>query len=207
MCSLWLVCVAGDTKTERIRLRICDRFAEIHIVETSNPQEFDQHRLSNSAGQFLRWIHRHSLDAWSILKNRTVDDVLGDCWKRLNNEQIIISIRVGRCMWSFISYSYFSGLENPGASFEGAGGRRTPPPPPRKKKKKKKDRKKREKRKKKKKKKKERRELWITVKLLHKKCCFSWFFNSPVALENKKKILPPQEKDEMTPLGISNKVG
>ena len=35
------------------------------------------------------------------------------------------------------------------------------------------------------------------VKLLHIKCCFFQFFNSPVAL---KKNLPPQEKVEMTPL-------
>ena len=38
------------------------------------------------------------------------------------------------------------------------------------------------------------------VKLLHIKCCFFQFFNSPVALQNKKKIWPPQEKVEMTPL-------
>ena len=36
------------------------------------------------------------------------------------------------------------------------------------------------------------------VKLLHIKCCFFQFFNSPVALENKNKIWPPQEKVEMT---------
>ena len=38
------------------------------------------------------------------------------------------------------------------------------------------------------------------VKLQHIKCCFFQFFNSPVALKNKKKIAPPQEKVEMTPL-------
>ena len=38
------------------------------------------------------------------------------------------------------------------------------------------------------------------VKLLHIKCCFFQFFNSPVALKNIKKIWPPQEKVEMTPL-------
>ena len=40
------------------------------------------------------------------------------------------------------------------------------------------------------------------VKLLHIKCCFFLFFNSPVALKNKKYILAPQEKVEMTPLTI-----
>ena len=32
------------------------------------------------------------------------------------------------------------------------------------------------------------------VKLLHIKCCFFQFFNSPVALKNLKKIWPPKEK-------------
>ena len=36
------------------------------------------------------------------------------------------------------------------------------------------------------------------VKLLHIKCCFFQFFNSPVALKNLKKFRPPQEKVEMT---------
>ena len=38
-----------------------------------------------------------------------------------------------------------------------------------------------------------------SVKLLHIKCCFFQFFNSPMALKNKKN-LAPQEKVEMTPL-------
>ena len=38
------------------------------------------------------------------------------------------------------------------------------------------------------------------IKLLHINCCFFQFFNSPVALKNNKKIWPPQEKVEMTPL-------
>ena len=37
------------------------------------------------------------------------------------------------------------------------------------------------------------------VKLLHINCFFQ-FFNSQVALKNKKKFRPPQEKVEMTPL-------
>ena len=37
------------------------------------------------------------------------------------------------------------------------------------------------------------------VKLLHIKCCFFQFFNSPVAFENKKIFLASQEKVEMTP--------
>ena len=38
--------------------------------------------------------------------------------------------------------------------------------------------------------------------LLHIKCCFFQFFNSPVALKNIKKIAP-QEKVEMTPLDLT----
>ena len=38
------------------------------------------------------------------------------------------------------------------------------------------------------------------VKLLHIKCCFFQFFNSPVAMKNKRNFASPQEKIEMTPL-------
>ena len=41
------------------------------------------------------------------------------------------------------------------------------------------------------------------VKLLHIKCCFFQFFNSPVALKNKKNV-GPQEKVEMTPLNMAH---
>ena len=41
------------------------------------------------------------------------------------------------------------------------------------------------------------------VKLLHIKCCFFQFFNSPVALKNKNFFWPLQEKIEMTPLNES----
>ena len=41
-----------------------------------------------------------------------------------------------------------------------------------------------------------------SVKLLHIKCCFFQFFNSPVALKNEKNSAP-QEKVEMTPLAGS----
>ena len=40
------------------------------------------------------------------------------------------------------------------------------------------------------------------VKLLHIKCCFFQFSNSPVAM--KKKKFGPQEKVEMTPLICMN---
>ena len=63
------------------------------------------------------------------------------------------------------------------------------PPPPKEKEKRKKKRKKKEKRKKEKK---ERRQL-NSVKLLLIKCCFFRFFNSPVALKNKKKFAPPRK--------------
>ena len=73
----------------------------------------------------------------------------------------------------------------PGASFEGGWG----PSPPRKKKKKKKRRKKREKKKTMEERKKG---AMNNVKLLHIKCCFFQFFNSPVAL--KIKFWPPKKK-------------
>ena len=67
------------------------------------------------------------------------------------------------------------------------------PPPSRKKKKRKKERKKEKKKKKKKKKKKEKKGTMSNFKLLHIKCCFFQFFNSPVALKNKKNVGPPRK--------------
>ena len=57
------------------------------------------------------------------------------------------------------------------------------PSPPRKKKKEKKE--------KKRKKRKRKKGTMNDVKFLQIKCCFFQFFNSPVALKNEKKILPP----------------
>ena len=74
-----------------------------------------------------------------------------------------------------------------GASFEGELGGRRPLPPQGKRKKEKRKKKKRKKRKKKK-------GTLNNVKLLHIKCCFFQFFNSPVALKNKKKFWPPKKK-------------
>ena len=73
----------------------------------------------------------------------------------------------------------------PGASLDG-GWRESPP-------RKKKERKK-ENEKKRKKRKKEKRELFITPLLLHIKCCFFQFFNSPVALRNEKLLATPKKK-------------
>ena len=84
---------------------------------------------------------------------------------------------------------------NQGRHLEGLGGRR--PPKEKEKKKKKKEKRKKEKKRKKRKKKEGNMN---NVKLLHIKCCFFQFFNSPVALKNLKKFWPPQEKVEMTPL-------
>ena len=81
------------------------------------------------------------------------------------------------------------------ASFEGGWGGRCPPPQGKRKKEKKKEKKKKEKKREKRKK-----GTMNNVKLLHIKCCFFQFFNSQVALKNKK-IFAPQEKVEMTPLG------
>ena len=82
----------------------------------------------------------------------------------------------------------------PGALFEGAGGLRPKGGlrPQGKRKKGKKEKKRRKERKKKK------NGTMNKVKLLHIKCCFFKFFNSPLALKNKK-ICPPH-KVEMTPL-------
>ena len=80
-----------------------------------------------------------------------------------------------------------------GASFEGGWG--TSPPPQ--------GKRKEEKRKNKEKKgKKEKRKKGIlnSVKLLHIKCCFFQFFNSPLALKFFFKLPPPKEKVEMTRL-------
>ena len=76
-----------------------------------------------------------------------------------------------------------------GASFEGGWGAIAPKG-------------KRKKEKREKRKKKERKKgTTNNVKLLHIKCCFFQFFNSPVALKNKKNV-GPQEKVEMTPLPV-----
>ena len=80
-----------------------------------------------------------------------------------------------------------------GASFEGAG--RAVAPPQGKEKNRKKERKRKKKEKIKEKKKKERKKGTVNnVQLIHIKCCFFQFFNSPVPLKNNKKNLPPQEK-------------
>ena len=76
------------------------------------------------------------------------------------------------------------------------GGWETVPPGRKRKKEKKKKRKK--KRKKREKREKRKKGTMNSVKLLHIKCCFFQFFNSPVAL--KKNNSPPREKVEMTPL-------
>ena len=80
----------------------------------------------------------------------------------------------------------------------GAGG---PLAPPRKNKKEKKKRKKKKKEKKRKKKKERKKETMNNVKLLHIKCCFFQFFNSPVALKNKKKFCPPRKSSTDAPVG------
>ena len=73
------------------------------------------------------------------------------------------------------------------ASFGGLGGHR----PPRKKKK---ERKKEKRERKREKREKRKKGTMNRVKLLHIKCCFFQFFNSPVALKNKKKFGPPKKK-------------
>ena len=83
-----------------------------------------------------------------------------------------------------------------GVIWGGLGGLGGAVAPPRKKKKERK----KEKREKERKREKRKKGTMNNVKLLHMKCCFFQFFNSPVALKNTKIFLPPQEKVEMTPL-------
>ena len=79
------------------------------------------------------------------------------------------------------------------------GWRAVAPPPPQEKGKRKKERKKEKRERKEKKREKRKKGTMNSVKLLHIKCCFFQFFNSPVAWKNKNKFCP-QEKVEMTPL-------
>ena len=83
----------------------------------------------------------------------------------------------------------------------GLGGRRSPP---RKKKKRKKKKEKKKKEKKEKKREKRKKGTMNNVKLLHIKCCFFQFFNSPVALKNLKKFCPPKKKLKSRPWFLSN---
>ena len=76
---------------------------------------------------------------------------------------------------------------------------------PKEKEKRKKERKKEKIRKKREKREKRKKGTMNSVKLLHVKCCFFQFFNSPAALKNIKKICP-QEKVEMTPLALTGKL-
>ena len=82
----------------------------------------------------------------------------------------------------------------------GAGGRR----PPKEKEKKKKKKEKKEKREKKKKERKKEGNYELRQITTYKVLFFFQFFNSPVALKNKKKFWLPQENIEMTLL-ISSK--
>ena len=75
----------------------------------------------------------------------------------------------------------------------GAGGA-VAPPPQGKRKKRKKERKERKKREKREKKKERKKGTMNNVKLLHIKCCFFQFFNSPVALKNEKNFWPLPRK-------------
>ena len=75
----------------------------------------------------------------------------------------------------------------PEASF---GGLRVRVPKEKKKRKKKKKKEKKKKEKEKRKREKRKKGTMNIVKLLHIKCCFFQFFNSPVALKNKKILAP-----------------
>ena len=81
-----------------------------------------------------------------------------------------------------------------GVIWGGLGGRRPPPQGKRKKEKKKEKKEKKRKKRKKERKKERKRGTMKNVKLLHMKCCFFQFFNSQMALKNKKKFWPPKKK-------------
>ena len=67
-------------------------------------------------------------------------------------------------------------------------------PPKEKRKKEKRTKKEKKEKKREKKKEKEKKETINYVKLLHIKCCFFQFFNSPVAMKNLKNFWPPKKK-------------
>jgi len=90
-------------------------------------------------------------------------------------------------MFEFVLVAEDVSATKPDASFWGGAGGRRPQG------KRKKERKK-EKREKKRIKRKRKKGTMNDVKLLHIKCCFFQFFNSPVALKNKKKFWPPPRK-------------
>ena len=92
----------------------------------------------------------------------------------------------------------------PEASFRGAGGGRRPPQGKRKKEKK--EEKKRKEKKREKKREKERRELWMTSNYYIQSVVFFQFFNSPVALKNKKIFCPPKKKLKWRPWPQSLKI-
>ena len=71
--------------------------------------------------------------------------------------------------------------------------------PPKEKEKKKKERNKEKKEKRGKKEEKRKKGTINNVKLLHIKCCFFQFFNSPVALKSLKKFWPPKKKLKWRP--------
>ena len=108
--------------------------------------------------------------------------------------------RKASCFSCFLfAFSSILCLSYTEASFGGGWGAVAPPSP--KEEEKKKKRKKKEKKEKKGKKERKKEGNYMNnVKLLHIKCCFFQFFNSPVTLKNLKKFGPPQEKVEMTPL-------
>ena len=85
-------------------------------------------------------------------------------------------------------HRYKFNISDAGASFEGGWGAVAPQGKRKKKKRKKKRKKERKKREKRKK------GTMNNVKFLHIKCRFFQIFNSPVALENKKKLGPPKKK-------------
>ena len=85
-----------------------------------------------------------------------------------------------------------------GVIWGGLGG----PSPPKEKEKKKKERKKGKREKKRKKRKKRKKETMNNVKLQHIKCCFFQFFNSPVALKNKKNFWPPRKSWNDAPVQV-----
>ena len=122
----------------------------------------------------MPFIHTYFIKLSYLPKN--VDNFI-HCVHGWSNDGYILFFQAS-FSWPFSQRRHLGG---------GLGGRR---PPPRKKKKRKKEKKK-EKRKKEKEKRKKEKGTMNSVKLLHIKCCFFQFFNSPVAL--KKKFGPPRK--------------
>ena len=162
-------------------------------VQRSNPKIFELKYLqrlyttSSLAKNLLKPFF--NIKPWLFSNFAVLYGALGRC---INSVFKMIKLN-----WIELNWIELNWIESE-ASFGGLGG----PSPPRKKKKRKKERKERKKEKrerKEKKREKRKKGTMNSVKLLHIKCCFFQFFNSPLALKNKKKFASTKKKLKWRP--------